>query len=195
MRKVLFGLIILFVGSQLMVSCTSNNTVLSQFSKRKYLKKFKKTNVKYDSKLANYELAANTNNNLKLASFKMNEIEANDDANLVLDANLGLTQTKKHNVLPKINVNWRKYNRKLNLVDFTKSLSNNKFLKHQSKTQASRVDDVVLIILGIFIPPLAVFLYEGSITNNFWVDLILSLLFWFPGMIFAFLVMFGGVSI
>jgi uncharacterized membrane protein YqaE (UPF0057 family) len=33
---------------------------------------------------------------------------------------------------------------------------------------------VVLIILAIFIPPLAVYLKEGStITNNFWINLVL----------------------
>lgn len=51
------------------------------------------------------------------------------------------------------------------------------------------VSPVVLAILCIFIPPLAVFLKEG-VTTNFWIDLILTLLFYFPGMIFAFLVCF-----
>jgi len=60
---------------------------------------------------------------------------------------------------------------------------------------SNRVNDVVLIILGIFIPPLAVYLYEDSITTNFWVDLVLTLLIWLPGIIFAFLVMYNDVSL
>ncbi|TXB66220.1 YqaE/Pmp3 family membrane protein [Vicingus serpentipes] len=60
---------------------------------------------------------------------------------------------------------------------------------------SKQVDDVVLIILGIFIPPLAVYLYEDAITANFWVDLLLTLLFWIPGIIFAMLVMFADVSV
>lgn len=55
--------------------------------------------------------------------------------------------------------------------------------------------EILLIILCIFIPPLAVFIFEDSITTNFWVDLILTILGWLPGMIFAFLVCFAGVSL
>ena len=44
---------------------------------------------------------------------------------------------------------------------------------------------LLLVIIAIFIPPLAVILYENSITMNFLIDLILTLLFWLPGFIFA----------
>ncbi|MBI2280937.1 MAG: YqaE/Pmp3 family membrane protein [Bacteroidetes bacterium] len=60
---------------------------------------------------------------------------------------------------------------------------------------STRVDDVVLAILAIFIPPLAVYLFDDAITANFWVDLLLTFLFWLPGIIFAFLVIFAGVSV
>jgi uncharacterized membrane protein YqaE (UPF0057 family) len=56
-------------------------------------------------------------------------------------------------------------------------------------------EEILLIILCILLPPLAVYLFENKIGINFWVDLILTLLFWFPGMIFAFLVCFAGVSL
>lgn len=32
---------------------------------------------------------------------------------------------------------------------------------------------VLKIILALFIPPLAVYLHEGKITNNFWINLVL----------------------
>ena len=51
-------------------------------------------------------------------------------------------------------------------------------------------NEIVLAILCIFIPPLAVFLKEDSIGTHFWIDLILCILFWLPGVIFAFLVCF-----
>ena len=54
---------------------------------------------------------------------------------------------------------------------------------------------IVTIILCISIPPLAVYLFKKNMDTNFWVDLILSLLFWLPGIIFAFLVCFAGVSL
>ncbi|MGV3640597.1 MAG: YqaE/Pmp3 family membrane protein [Adhaeribacter sp.] len=46
---------------------------------------------------------------------------------------------------------------------------------------------VLLIILAILIPPLAVGLKEG-ITSRFWISLLLTLLFFIPGMIYALLV-------
>lgn len=55
--------------------------------------------------------------------------------------------------------------------------------------------EILLIILCIFIPFLAVYIFEDKISTNFWVDLLLCLLFWLPGIIFAFLVCFAGVSL
>jgi uncharacterized membrane protein YqaE (UPF0057 family) len=44
----------------------------------------------------------------------------------------------------------------------------------------------VQIILAIFIPPLAVYLKDGSkITNNFWINLVLWVLTWIGGVIHA----------
>ncbi|GGF66145.1 hypothetical protein GCM10011332_20250 [Terasakiella brassicae] len=44
--------------------------------------------------------------------------------------------------------------------------------------------DILRIIIAIFIPPLAAFLTVG-IGLHFWLNLILTLLFFFPGMIHA----------
>lgn len=45
---------------------------------------------------------------------------------------------------------------------------------------------LVLIILALFIPPLAVFLKEGKISNNFWINLVLTfLLFGIGGILHA----------
>jgi uncharacterized membrane protein YqaE (UPF0057 family) len=59
----------------------------------------------------------------------------------------------------------------------------------------SDVNTVLIAILCIFIPPLAVFLYQNSLTIDFWIDLLLTFLFWLPGIIFAFLVCFAGISL
>lgn len=54
-------------------------------------------------------------------------------------------------------------------------------------------DTLVLVLLCLFVPPLAVFLYEGSTwTNRCTVNLILTLLCGIPGVIHAFIVCFGG---
>lgn len=62
------------------------------------------------------------------------------------------------------------------------------FPMEQNNQSVSSADQVVEIILAIFIPPLGVYLHEDSITTNFWISLILTLLFWLPGSIFSVLV-------
>lgn len=49
---------------------------------------------------------------------------------------------------------------------------------------------IVLILLCIFLPPLAVGIVDDW-GSKFWFDILLTLLFYFPGMIYAFFVCFG----
>lgn len=44
--------------------------------------------------------------------------------------------------------------------------------------------DILRVIIALFIPPLAVFLQVG-LGKDFWINLILTLLFFIPGMIHA----------
>lgn len=44
--------------------------------------------------------------------------------------------------------------------------------------------DIIRIILAIFLPPVAVFLKVG-LGMQFWLNLLLTILFFFPGMIHA----------
>jgi uncharacterized membrane protein YqaE (UPF0057 family) len=62
--------------------------------------------------------------------------------------------------------------------------------KEQKKKGLSSSDDntILLVILAILLPPLAVYLHEGEINSKFWIDLILTLLFWLPGAIYALIV-------
>lgn len=57
----------------------------------------------------------------------------------------------------------------------------------QKNSPDSDAELLLLVILAILLPPLAVFLYEG-IGTNFWIDLILTLFFWLPGVIYALIV-------
>ena len=59
---------------------------------------------------------------------------------------------------------------------------------------AAETDEIVLIILAILLPPLAVFLYQGEIDTKFWISLILTLLIWLPGVIYALLVITGNAK-
>ncbi len=58
---------------------------------------------------------------------------------------------------------------------------------------ASNVDPVLLVIVTILLPPLGVYLYEGEINNRFWISLLLTLLFYLPGLIYSLLVIFGEI--
>ncbi|MEY3983728.1 MAG: hypothetical protein RL160_1287 [Bacteroidota bacterium] len=69
--------------------------------------------------------------------------------------------------------------------------------KHVKRTllQQQTMDDNTLLylIVAFFIPFLGVLLYEGEITNRFWISLLLTLLFWLPGFIYAALVILGEI--
>lgn len=51
---------------------------------------------------------------------------------------------------------------------------------------------LLLVILAILLPPLAVYLYEGEVNTKFWISLLLTILFWIPGVIYALLVVLGN---
>lgn len=51
---------------------------------------------------------------------------------------------------------------------------------------------VLLVILALFIPPLAVYLHQKAINTKFWISLLLTLLFFLPGVIYAILVITGN---
>lgn len=57
------------------------------------------------------------------------------------------------------------------------------------KKQKRATDDntILLVILAILLPPAAVAVYEG-ITTRFWISLLLTLLFFLPGLIYALIV-------
>ena len=50
---------------------------------------------------------------------------------------------------------------------------------------------LLLVILAILLPPLAVYLHDGAINSHFWISLILTLLFWLPGVIYALIIVLG----
>ncbi len=64
-----------------------------------------------------------------------------------------------------------------------------------NKAKGMDVDDrtILLVVLAIVLPPLAVYLHEDAINTKFWISLLLTLLFWVPGVIYALLVVFDVV--
>lgn len=74
------------------------------------------------------------------------------------------------------------------------SILNKKDLRRElRKSKVSGDDKMVLyVLLSIFIPPLAVYL-QRDLGTDFWINLILTLLFWVPGVIHALLITFGVI--
>jgi uncharacterized membrane protein YqaE (UPF0057 family) len=68
------------------------------------------------------------------------------------------------------------------------------FKAAQKAHQEPIASTVVQVIVAILLPPLGVFLHEGVINGRFWIDLILTLIFYFPGLIYALIVILGSTS-
>ncbi len=83
--------------------------------------------------------------------------------------------------------NLSKHDRKLRIADAKKQMREFKKEKRSGKADPS-TDQLLLVILAILLPPLAVYLHEGEINGKFWLDLILTLIFWLPGIIYALIV-------
>lgn len=50
----------------------------------------------------------------------------------------------------------------------------------------------VQVIVAILLPPLGIYLHEGEINSRFWIGLVLWLLFYIPGLIYALVVILGN---
>jgi uncharacterized membrane protein YqaE (UPF0057 family) len=75
---------------------------------------------------------------------------------------------------------------KRSVLNIAKKVSAN-FARNKNTASYSDDDTILLVILAILLPPLAVALKDG-IGTSFWLDLLLTLLFYFPGMIYALIV-------
>jgi len=67
------------------------------------------------------------------------------------------------------------------------------FKENQRKGKADDEQTILLVVLAILLPPLAVYLHQNAINTKFWISLILTLLFWVPGVIYALLVVLGAI--
>jgi uncharacterized membrane protein YqaE (UPF0057 family) len=82
-----------------------------------------------------------------------------------------------------------KKERKARIKELRKEL---KAFKKEKKAGREPSDNTVLLcILAVLLPPLAVYLHEGEVNNRFWISLLLTLLFWLPGIIYALVIILG----
>lgn len=75
--------------------------------------------------------------------------------------------------------------RKMRIAEAKKAL---KDYKAQKGSGDVSTNTLLLVILAILLPPLAVALHENGINGKFWLDLLLTLLFYLPGLIYALIV-------
>ncbi len=85
--------------------------------------------------------------------------------------------------------NIRKSERNNRIKEVKKELK--EFKKAKKSGSEPSTNTLLLVILAILLPPLAVYLHEGKINNKFWISLILTLLFFLPGVIYALVVVLG----
>lgn len=98
-----------------------------------------------------------------------------------------LVSNESHSVSNSIG--FKKANNSLSEKEYSTVMYEKKVSHKDSKTASKDdVDRVVIIILCFFIPPLAVYLHEGSWTSRCTINLILTLLCGLPGVIHALLV-------
>jgi|LakMenEpi03Aug12_release.lakeMendotaPanAssembly.Ray.scaffolds.fasta_scaffold182994_2 uncharacterized membrane protein YqaE (UPF0057 family) len=77
--------------------------------------------------------------------------------------------------------------RKAKIAEVKKLVSTYKVQKASGSSDVS-TNQVLLAILAILLPPLAVGLHEGKLNGKFWLSVLLTLLFWLPGVVYALIV-------
>jgi uncharacterized membrane protein YqaE (UPF0057 family) len=84
-----------------------------------------------------------------------------------------------------------RHDRKARIKDAKKAWKQYKADKRAGRADGN-TNTLLLVIIAILLPPLAVFLHQGEINGKFWIDLILTLLFYLPGLIYALVVILGN---
>lgn len=83
------------------------------------------------------------------------------------------------------------HEKKMRLKEINTQIREYKKQKRADKDD-SGVSTLLLVIIAILLPPLAVALHEGGINSRFWIDLLLTLLFYLPGLIYALVIILGN---
>lgn len=79
--------------------------------------------------------------------------------------------------------------RKMRIKEARKTVKEFKAMKAAGEDVSTNT--VLLAILAILLPPLAVGLHEHDLNGKFWLSVLLTLLFWLPGVIYALIVVLG----
>lgn len=83
-----------------------------------------------------------------------------------------------------------RHDRKERIKEAKKELK--KFKEDRKQGNEGSTNTLLLVILAILLPPVAVLVHQGKVNSKFWIDLLLTLLFYLPGLIYALVVILGN---
>ena len=182
MKKLFQSLIVFISVTILLYSCSSSN-----FSKQKFTD-FKKGDTReiitYGTLKSDKKIAGN---NLKTNSVTKKEINPISNQTSNIKKTQSPFNEKRSNTSENRNVPTNLIGKKNADSSFSRNVNT------KTKEQKSSDDMVLLIILAILLPPLAVYMVAG-IGTSFWINLILTLCFYLPGIIHALIVVTRGGS-
>ena len=165
MKRVSLNLVGLFIMSLLIASCSSENTILGQFSKRKYLKKVKDKNIQYEDRIE--ELANKRVTNT--VEVKNEYVELEDEitpskSEEKIETPLNEKTSEVYKFKENLNKRSNEYKSSENISTVTKDYN------------ARAMDDlslVLAILFLLFVPPISVLFSDSS---KFVINLILFLI-------------------
>jgi uncharacterized membrane protein YqaE (UPF0057 family) len=165
----------------------------TDFSSQKY------TNFKKGEAAINYKKTDNEKKEVASNAFVSNKKEISDNSSVTTNepsqAVLNSVQKNKIESGNKENSNYiNPKGTEKNKISRSLLMVKNR-LHNESTTSTENGGDtglIILVILAIFLPPLSVFLARG-LGNEFWLDLLLTILFWVPGVIYALLIAFDAI--
>lgn len=208
--KVSVFLAFIYVFAMVFSSCSISESVVNNgfLQKRKYNKgfhkagktKIKSTNTQQEeilvlnnSKIKDEEISSKIENvignkeNFHVSASNSIQTEVKTESNI---AKVSSTDNKEHDSENKL-VN--KVENKIKKV--SNGLKNNRIIDNSSNTSSSKANDmmILLIILAFLIPFVAVGLYTDWDVTKTLIALLLMLLFWLPGIIYALLTIFDKI--
>lgn len=104
---------------------------------------------------------------------------------------LAETKERLKNMTRKEKRQLRREIRKIKLEEYTKDLP--AYENMDAMQDRGGTVNILALVFAIILPPLGVFIHQGEINNRFWISLILTLLGYVPGQVYAVLLVLGVI--
>lgn len=178
--------IVLVVLSMLLSSCGSFKT--DDFTARKYTNFDNRQQAHIDFKKQQPEnLYAGAHvNSLSSTEISLQKMQKESFLEKV-SLNSNEFKISKKELRREVKSHFKTLERKARFSEYTKSVKKS-VIKSKSAAPSEDSQFWLEVILAIIIPPLGVYIHEKDINDKFWISLLLTVLFWLPGAIYAILV-------